>query len=147
MMKFKLWNENPFHHYTEDCVVRAIAKCEDISWDRAYKGLFRVALKAKLACSDLRTLKTYLKPRYTFESISPVRLRDFTSPEEHLLLLSSSKNCSCHLIFTDGSTYYDAEKLDQKEWRVVEVYTPFSRGIQAPKLNSAKYIKIEETIG
>ena len=59
---FIFHNENPKNSLSAaDCVVRAIAKGTNQTWDHVFKGLFEVAFKLKDSPNTKKTYGKYLK--------------------------------------------------------------------------------------
>lgn len=46
-MAFKFYNPNPNEKFTDDCVIRALSKFLDKSWDMVYIELFQFVYKEK----------------------------------------------------------------------------------------------------
>lgn len=61
MKNFHYYNANSKSNVTDDCVVRAIAKALDQSWEETLKGLTEVALEMALMPNAPKCYKEYLK--------------------------------------------------------------------------------------
>jgi len=123
-LKFTYYNANPFNNSCGDCAIRAISKCENISWEEAYKNLSKIALELKDILTTKQCILTYLKNRYKIEWCN-IDLKNYEPTiGRKLLLLSSKKYNNAHLIYTENGAYYDTARLDKQHYQVVEVYTP-----------------------
>lgn len=61
---YKYYNANAIGNDTSDCVVRAIARAEGISWDEAYEKLSDIAQSKGLLLDDVNFVEDYLDERY-----------------------------------------------------------------------------------
>ena len=123
-MDYINYNANPYFNYTDDCAIRAISKCENISWEQAYENLFKISLKLKEIFSNYKVVRIYLKNNYE-AFMADIKLQDFNFDvgKKYLLLLKNIKNKinSHHLIFFENGKYYDNGELG-KNWVVVEYF-------------------------
>lgn len=122
-MKYVYHNANPYKSYESDCAIRAIAVCEGISWEQAYKNLFKIALKVKAPATTRKVIETYLSERYKTVQ-TKTRINDYEQPkgQAQLLLLQYPKVNTYHLIYTYDGKYYDTAPLDNKHI-IIEIYT------------------------
>lgn len=116
------YNANPFQYNCGDCVVRAIAKCEKITWEKALKNICKVAIKIKHTPTETRTIRTYLGDRYKTIWYN-CRFDKFVPPNNNCLLLLHNKSNNWHMIYVENGRYFDTSKLD-KTYTVSECYVP-----------------------
>lgn len=57
-------NSNPKKREVNDCVIRAISKAEDRSWDEVYSELSTLAQDQKILLDDMRFVEPYLDSKY-----------------------------------------------------------------------------------
>lgn len=57
-------NKNPFKREVNDCVIRAISKAENRSWDDVYSELSTLAQKQRILLDDMRFVEPYLDSKY-----------------------------------------------------------------------------------
>lgn len=57
-------NSNPKKREVNDCVIRAISKAEDRSWDEVYSELSTLAQSQKILLDDMRFVEPYLDSKY-----------------------------------------------------------------------------------
>jgi len=121
-MEYVNYNANPYFNETSDCTIRAISKCENISWEQAYRNLFKISLKLKEVFCSYKVLKLYLKENYDAFS-ADILLKDFSFDvgKKYLLLLKNNKEIDCHLVFFEDGKYYDKSELNKK-WKVFEYF-------------------------
>ena len=76
---YVFYNPNPYYLDTGDCVIRALSKLFNISWDDAFAQLSVQAYKMKRIMTDNITWGTFLKQRgYTKEILSEtLTIREF----------------------------------------------------------------------
>ena len=61
---WKYHNSNPKKREVNDCVIRAISKAEDRSWDEVYSELSTLAQSQKILLDDMRFVEPYLDGKY-----------------------------------------------------------------------------------
>lgn len=74
-MEFIQFNPNPKNKKTGDCMVRALSKALEKSWEECYTELFHNTLKTGYSVSDKKNLKSYLK-KLGYEMEKMPRKRD-----------------------------------------------------------------------
>lgn len=125
-MQFVYCNNNPYYINTGDCAIRAIAGLEDISWDEALKRLTKISLEIKDVPITTRVLKTYLT-RKNYK-ITPVDIpfSKFSKRDDcgkYFLFMQENKSC-CHVVYCNGSKYYDSDPFEGSDWKVYAIATP-----------------------
>lgn len=60
-MAFINYNANPKGLHVQDCVIRALSKATNKSWDEVYEELCRIGLKKKRMPNDPHTYNQFLK--------------------------------------------------------------------------------------
>ena len=61
---WKYYNANPHGNNVADCVVRAISKAENKSWDETYEKLSKLAQQEGILLDDVRFVENYLDRKY-----------------------------------------------------------------------------------
>lgn len=61
--KFHYYNLNPSGHHTGDCVVRAIAAAEGMTWEEVARDLYDYMLKYKYFINSTELYEIYLKDK------------------------------------------------------------------------------------
>lgn len=121
-LKYQYYNSNPHANNCEDCMIRAISKCENISWEEAFSGLAETAMRIKNTMSHKQTMLVYFKDRYIIKS-EDCEFKSYKPFEKKALLLLSN-NHGQHLIYVENQTYFDKDNIDNLGYRVVECYIP-----------------------
>ena len=57
-------NSNPEKREVNDCVIRAISKAENRSWDEVYSELSTLAQNQRILLDDMRFVEPYLDSKY-----------------------------------------------------------------------------------
>lgn len=60
MIKYVNYNANPKNKKTDDCVIRAIARATNQSWDTVYAALCEIGAKLKVMPNSKRAYEKYL---------------------------------------------------------------------------------------
>lgn len=61
---YRYYNANPEGNNVSDCVVRAISKAEDKTWDETYEKLSKIAQHEGILLDDVEFVEGYLDKRY-----------------------------------------------------------------------------------
>lgn len=107
---FKFFNPNPKNLTVEDCVIRAISRVTNESWDNTYIGVVMAGFDVKDMPSSARAWGTYLRnigfKRFAIPNTCPdcYTIRDFCkdySTGSYLLVTTN------HVIAVIDGNYYD----------------------------------------
>lgn len=122
-MKFNHYNANPQCKDVGDCTIRAISKCEEVSWEQTYKNLFKTSLKLGNVFNSSQTLDVYLKERYD-KYLTNIKFSEleWERNRKYLLLLKKKGKDDYHLVFSENGNYYDTFYIDPKQWIIVAFY-------------------------
>ena len=60
-MAYINYNANPKGVITKDCVIRALSKATDMTWDEVYDELYQIGRKKKMLLNDQKVYKVFLK--------------------------------------------------------------------------------------
>lgn len=109
-MAFIQYNANPFKNDTIDCVIRAISKVMDISWDEAYIRLFvRGYMKKEIPMRNDLWIDFLLEHGFTIKAVpntcpNCITVKQFAAdhPEGSFILGTGS-----HAIAIVAGNYYD----------------------------------------
>lgn len=102
---FKKYNSNPKGEYVGDCVIRAISKATDLSWDRVYAELAVQGFMMADMPSSNHVWSTYLgKMGFNCAVISGYTVRSFALdyPSGVFILATGS-----HVVTVVDGDYYD----------------------------------------
>ena len=61
---WKYHNSNPKKREVNDCVIRAISKAENKTWDEVYSELSTLAQNQRILLDDMRFVEPYLDSKY-----------------------------------------------------------------------------------
>ena len=61
---WKYHNSNPKKREVNDCVIRAISKAENKTWDEVYSELSTLAQNQRILLDDMRFVEHYLDSKY-----------------------------------------------------------------------------------
>ena len=61
---WKYYNANTRGNFVNDCVVRAISKAEEKTWDKTYEELSDIAQYEGILLDDVKFVENYLDKRY-----------------------------------------------------------------------------------
>ena len=61
---WRYYNSNPTKREVNDCVIRAISKAENKSWDEVYSELSTLAQEQRILLDDMRFVEPYLDSKY-----------------------------------------------------------------------------------
>lgn len=118
-MNYVYYNANPFDLDTSDCAIRAISKFENISWEEAYKRLFRTSLKMKQTFANRQTIHTYLKETCDIFVVD-IKFNDYVCPgKEELLALNDGEYY--HMVYVCDNQYFDLSPSND-DWKIIEIY-------------------------
>ena len=112
-MGFRYFNPNPKNKLTGDCVIRAISKALDMSWDDTYVEIVMVGYEVKDMPSTNHTWGTYLSRHgfiregipNNFNCEDCYTIRDFCedNPNGVYLLVTDG-----HVVAAKNGNYYDS---------------------------------------
>lgn len=118
-LKFEYLNKNPHLRYEEDCAVRAMAALYDISWEAAYRKLFKTALKRKSTPSQISTVELALQDNgCTIIDRQNAPLIDYMPEPGRKILVLTGTNSTAHAIYVKDNIYYDAVEIDPRKWKI-----------------------------
>lgn len=118
-MNYVYYNANPYDLDTSDCTIRAISKFENISWEEAYKRLFRTSLKMKQTFSNKQTVHTYLKETCDIFR-ADIKFSDYVCHgKEELLVLNDGEYY--HMVYVCDNQYFDLYPSNN-DWNIIEIY-------------------------
>lgn len=113
-------NKNPFQNETGDCAIRAISKFFNISWEKAYRMLFKTALKRKSIATNSQTIKMALIENGCSVSYCNTPLIDYVpKTTESVLLLAGKQNSDGHAIYVKNGAYYDTGIVDADYYNIM----------------------------
>lgn len=114
-MEFVKENINPKGWKTGDCVVRALAKANNITWEETYLALCKIGLKKCRMPNEKHTYEQFLKDNGWLKQKMPVwydeyggknryTVRELANEYPDKIMVVSVAN---HLTFIDKGTLYD----------------------------------------
>lgn len=113
-------NVNPYQNDTSDCAIRAISKFFNISWEKAYRMLFKTALKRKSVATNCQTIRMALIENGCNVSDCNTPLIDYVpKTTESVLVLTGKQNGDCHAICVKNGAYYDTGIVDADYYNVM----------------------------
>jgi hypothetical protein len=118
--KYEEFNANPKKRKTGDCVIRAICKGLDESWEDTYRGMFEIALKTGYAVNSKENFTRYLKSKgYEMEKMpKKITGKRYTVKEFVEQLAKPNKtyiiNLANHLTVVKNGTLYDIWNCGKK---------------------------------
>lgn len=74
---YRYYNNNPHHMLTDDCVLRAIAVAEGISWDDCQRKLSYLSGKQGLLLNDVDFVEDYLDSLYPRKCYKNMTIGEF----------------------------------------------------------------------
>lgn len=111
-MAFVYYNANPKNLKVGDCVIRALSKATEMSWDEVYDELYQIGRKKKRMLNDKATFKAFLKNHDFIQSNSErgydnkrITIDEFIDRSEHdiMYVISTRK----HLTVVYNGDIYD----------------------------------------
>lgn len=113
-------NKNPYQNDTGDCAIRAISKFFNISWENAYKMLFKTALKRKSIATNSQTIKMALIENGCSVRDCNTPLIDYMPKTiESVLVLIGKQNGHGHAIYVKNGAYYDTSTVDADNYNIM----------------------------
>lgn len=110
-MYFENYNANPNNKKTGDCVVRALSKALDKSWDVVYMDLCEIGFELKVMPNDDECYMEYLKSKgFTKETIKVTKgskrptVTSFTKEHQEGTYILRVAN---HLVTVKDGKYFD----------------------------------------
>lgn len=126
MIKYINYNANPKNKKAGDCVIRAIARATNQSWDTVYAALCELGAKYKLMPNSKRTFEKYLDS-LNFTKHPQPRKDDGTkyTVREMSKFISAGiiavVQVANHTTVIEGDTLYDT--WDCRDYTVLNFYT------------------------
>lgn len=113
-------NKNPHQNDTGDCAIRAISKLFNISWEKAYRMLFKTALKRKAIATNSQTIIMALIEGGCKVSDCNIPLIDYVAKKtESVLILAGKQSGDGHAIYVKNGAYYDTRTVDADYYNIM----------------------------
>lgn len=118
---WKYYNANSKGNFVNDCVVRAISKAENKTWDKTYKELSNIAQKQGIILDDVNFVEPLLDSRYKRSCYRNKYVGDFAN--EHPLgtyLITMNGHITCCIDGTIYDTFDCRNRIMKCAWKVIK---------------------------
>jgi len=109
-VKYKYYNANPYMNETGDCVIRALSKFLDYTWEDSYSELFNKSLEMKLLFNNNKCFRAYLQENLGLKELEfdgKVKNLNINKKFKYIVLCKVADQEDCHLICIKNGILYD----------------------------------------
>lgn len=116
---FKYYNANSRGNFVNDCVVRAISKVENKTWDATYRELSDIAQKQGIILDDVNFVEPLLDSRYKRVCYKNKYVGDFVKENpKGKYLITMNGHITCCINGTIYDTFDCRNRVMKCAWKV-----------------------------